>query len=443
MIVGRMRGIVTTLVALGAIFVFPCQAAQSASDTLAQELFRRYPFEQWAAAGEHADIHWSAHVEPVILSNHQRLLTGFQALIDGREMFKRRGHGEIVVMVRVTDPLRHSWTAGTYLDLAEIPEQAKSQDWSVIQQAFVLPGEFEAEIAVCDTQTREYSFARRKLRVAPLRNDPLPGAWRDLPAVEMIPAYDLPDAWYLPYSSGRLHLKPLNERSVHLELLVNITPSERAAGSLRVFRRNMGLLIPAMKSLVSIGPLDGGMDLSVADLVRHELVGEQKNIRELDWSALRKAFAETTPGVVDARALARQRTMKQYFRDQVELHADTRPGPRVLIVLSAPVVFDKQEDIAPLKLPPDANRKVIYLRYRPFFPSSRRGGGGPGPGQYPLDDDLERILKPLSPHVLNAAGPLEFRKALAYLLEEITRLGQPGPAVGSAAAAEPGETVRH
>ena len=441
MTVEWMRGLVTSLVVFAAIFVCPAPGAVTPPDPLARALFQQFPFEQWSAAGDHADIHWSAHIEPVVLSNHQRLLTGFQALIDGREMFKRRGHGELVVMVRVTDAARQVWTAGTFLDLTDIQEQARSQDWSVVQQAFVLPGEFEAEIAVCDTQTREYSFARRKLHVGALHNDPLPGAWRDLPAVEMIPSGDLPDAWYLPTVGGRLRLEPRNERPVHVELLFNITPSERASGSLRVFRRNMGVLIPALKLVTGLGPLDGGMNLTVLDLVQHLAVGRQDNIRELDWSLLRKAFAETTPGVVDARALARQRTMKQYFRDEVERLADALPAPRVLIILSVPVAFDKQEEIAPLNLPPDANRKVIYLRYRPSVPAARRGG--PPGTQPPLDDDLERILKPLSPRVLNAADPTEFRKALARLLEEITRLGQPQGPAASPLPAEPGEAIRH
>ncbi len=54
---------------------------------------------------------------------------------------------------------------GTVLDLSDIPEQAKLQDWSVVQQAFLLPGDYDTEIAVTDTQTEEYSFARRKLHV--------------------------------------------------------------------------------------------------------------------------------------------------------------------------------------------------------------------------------------------------------------------------------------
>jgi hypothetical protein len=195
----------------------------------------------------------------------------------------------------------------------------------------------------------------------------------------------------------------------------------------------MGMIIPALKSLTAMAPVDGGFDLAVADLVQHSIVGEQRNVRELDWSALRKAFAETTPGVVDARMLAQERTMKQYFRDQIQRHADSRPGPRVLLILSAPVVFDKQDDVLPLNLPFDPNRRVIYVRFRPYLPPVvRHGAGGRGgpppmtaPPQVAMDDDLEAILRPLAPRVLNVTQPLDFRKALAHVLEEVSRAGQP------------------
>jgi hypothetical protein len=425
-----MRGFATSFVLL--LGLAP-QAFAAARDYLSEELFRSFPFDRWAAKGAHADIHWSAHVNGPILSNHQRFVAAFEALIDGREMFKRSGHGQLVVMVRIKDASGKASKGGTVLDLSDIPEQARLQDWSVVQQAFLLPGDYDAEIAVSDTKTKEYSFARRKLHVAPLHGDPLPNAWRNLPAVEMIPAQDLPDAWYLPDILNGISIAPGNERPVHVDVLMNITPSERASGSIRVFRRNMGLIIPALKSLTAMAPVDGGFDLAVADLVQHSIVGEQKNIRELDWSLLRKAFAETTPGVVDARALAQERTMKQYFRDQVQRRADSRQGPRVLLVLSAPVVFDKQDDVLPLNLPVDPNRRVIYVRFRPYLPPVvRRGAGGRGaplpvtaPPQVAMDDDLEGILRPLTPRVLNVTQPLDFRKALAHVLEEITRLGQP------------------
>jgi hypothetical protein len=444
-ITSGMRGMLISVgIALvaGAVAVH-AQSLPPSGDLVTQSLFRRFPFEKWAAAGDHADIHWAARVLPPLLSGHQRIVTGFEALVDGREMFKRRGHGQLIAMVRVRDAAGHSWNTGTWLDLSDIPETAKASDYTITQQAFVLPGDYDAEIAVADTQTGDYSFARRKLHVAALRNDPLPNAWDDLPAVEMIPTNDLPDAWYIPEILNHLRIAAGNERPVHVEVLMNITPSERASGSLRVFRRNMGLLIPALKSLAGLAPVDGGMDLTISDLVQHAAVAQQKGVRELDWSSLRKAFAETTPGMVDAKTLALERTMKQYFRDQVERHADTQQGPRILVVLSAPVTFEKQEEIAPLNLPPDPNRKVIYIRFRPLFqPVIRRGrGGGPNmPVQMappPLEDDLERILKPLTPRVVTVTQPLEFRKALARVIEDINRLGQPHAAASGAA----GETV--
>jgi len=425
-----MRGFATSFALLLGLAL---QAFPATRDYLSEELFRRFPFDRWAARGTHTDIHWSARVNGPILTNHQRFVGAFEALIDGREMFKRSGHGQLVVLVRIKDASGQASQGGTVLDLSDIPEQAKLQDWSVVQTAFLLPGDYDGEIAVCDTKTKEYSFARRKLHVAPLHGDPLPNAWRNLPAVEMIPALDVPDAWYLPEILDGISIAPGNERPVHVDVLVNITPSERASGSVRIFRRNMGLIIPALKSLTAMAPVDGGLDVAITDLVQHSIVGEQKNIRELDWGSLRKAFAETTPGVVDARTLAQERTMKQYFRDQIQRHVDSQPGPRVLVILSTPVVFEKQEDIVPLNLPFDPNRRVIYIRFRPYLPPVVRRGtggrGGPPPMAVPppvmMEDDLEGILRPLTPRILNVTQPLDFRKALAHVLEEIARAGQP------------------
>jgi hypothetical protein len=96
-------------------------------------------------------------------------------------------------------------------------------------------------------------------------------------------------------------------------------------------------------------------------------------------------------------------------------------------------VFDKQDDVLPLSLPFDPNRRVIYVRFRPYLPPAvRRGSGGRGgppamtaPPQVAMEDDLEGILRPLAPRVLNVTQPLDFRKALAHVLEDINRAGQP------------------
>jgi hypothetical protein len=47
------------------------------------------------------------------------------------------------------------------------------------------------------------------------------------------------------------------------------------------------------------------------------------------------------------------------------------------------------------------------------------------PGRGPLlepDDSLARTLKPLQPHLFDVYTPAEFRKALANMLDEISRL---------------------
>ena len=104
------------------------------------------------------------------------------------------------------------------------------------QKAFLLPGDYKVSIAACDGTSGEYSFSTGPLHIAPLRGDALPGAWAGLPAVEFArPARHARPL--VPVRHSRLGAAAA--RPVHIELFMNITPSERASGSLNAFRRNM------------------------------------------------------------------------------------------------------------------------------------------------------------------------------------------------------------
>lgn len=73
----------------------------------------------------------------------------------------------------------------------------------------------------------------------------------------------------------------------------------------------------------------------------------------------------------------------------------------------------------------DANRRVFYLRYRPlpmrpaFDPFTHESR--PPINSLPADD-LENTLKSLDARVFGANTPQEFRKAVANMLAEISRM---------------------
>lgn len=401
-------------------------------------------FEKWKAEGPSAQIKWVLKAPPVTLSAHQRLISRIEFAVDGKEAEKRRGRGELVIFVELTDAASHRWRTHEVFDLTRVPEGAKTGRILFSQDAFVLPGDYKLALAVCDSHTQEHSFLERTVHVAPLRGDPLPHAWRDLPAVEFVRVLEPPDNWFQPYIRGRLRLAASTRHPVHLDIIVNMPPSERAAGSLRVFRRNMSVLLPSLKVLAGINltETESQVDVTVLDLTTRR-VWEQgittrittQPPRPLNWQKMRTPFSSSNPGIIDAQSLAGKAEMLRFFRDQVteKLNAhfdgDGDKAPlRAVIVLSAPVFLEQQYKVETARLGKDPNRRLYYLRYRPLPPVRLNFDSGDGSAE-PLAmarampaDNMEHIVKALAGRLFSVQNPAEFRKALATILAELSRL---------------------
>jgi hypothetical protein len=390
--------------------------------------FTRYPFEKWQAEGAASEIRWAPKALPARLSPHQRLLSRIEFLLDGKEVIKRRGRGELVILMELTDAAGRHWRNHQVFDLTRVPEGAKARQILAVQDAFLLPGDYKLSVAVCDTHTLDHSYVQRTLHIAPLRTDPFPAAWQDLPAVEYIREFQPPDNWFQPYLRGRVNMAVETQRPVHVDVVMNMTPSERAAGSIQIFRRNMSVLVPALKVLSGIELSDGSLDVTLLDLTRRR-VWEQPNARQLDWSKMREPFADTNPGIIDVQSLASKAEMMQFFRDQIagKLKASAeKEESRAVIVLSAPVFLEHQFKTETGRLARDPNRRLFYLRNRPLVPQRGPHGAFDGIAQ-PLapsmpSDDIERVIKAMDGRLFSVIGPEEFRKALAAILGEISRM---------------------
>lgn len=412
-----------------------------------------YPFEQWAAASERPAIRWEVHLLPPQLSVHQRLIERVQAVVPGSELEKRRGRGELVLLVRFEDSDGRRWRSGSRLNLAKVREGVKSEELTFTVSAFVRPGEYKVQVALIDSKTMEHSFTRRTLRVAPLKNDPLPDSWAGLPPVEVLPVIDSPDAWWLPEVKGLLRLpvasKPANT-APRVELLVNTTPSERSPNSAGSLRRNMSVVIPALKVLSALNVGGRPPSAAVMDLTRQRIGLETPNAGTLDWGALSKLLTASNPNVIDAKSLAVQSSMRDYFVREVLRRAGDSGPPRWLIVLSGPLTFNKQ-DVTPLpQLAPDPNRHIVYLRFLSAFRGGPMGSTGPPPtdvqigppervrgptpglgtvipmplgrgrGDMLFPDDIEHVLKPMGAQIILVPTPEIFRKTIAELMAEIS-----------------------
>ena len=225
------------------------------------------------------------------------------------------------------------------MDLERVQEGTKSNDAVFSQLFFVMPGDYRVEMALYDTATSEHTMSKRKLHVAALRNDPLPEAWRGLPAVEFVNPSQPPDSWYLPSIQGRLSLKVEPREPVQVNLVVNLTPSERLTGSSRAQSRNLAALLPATKIFSQIDWGSAGFSLALLDLSRRKVSYEQSSPGPLVWSKAGASLGEVNPAIIDVKSLGNRKLTAQFFVE-IQRRAATPHKQTVLIVLTNAVEFE-------------------------------------------------------------------------------------------------------
>ena len=376
--------------------------------------FAGIPFDQWVTANEQPRIRWSTRILPAELSDAQRLRERVEIQVDGEELAKRRGRGQLLMLVQFQDGQGRVYQTHKTLDLQEVSESAGKVNFIYSQDAFVLPGDYRVSLAVLDRDSGDHSAVQKTLHVNPLKNDPLPAAWRNLPPVELLG--ETPD------ETKRLSLPLETKRPVRVELVVN--PS------------NQTEVVPALKVLSQIEIPNGALNVVLLDLARQKMVFEQKVAGDLDWTAVEKAIKAADPKVIDVHSLEKRGHSAQFFARQVANRMEGEPVC-VGIVLTAPVAFESGENLHPVELGAKPAGKLYYIRYhaplpRPEFrpmPEEPRFGRRPLPPALPRAtpprepiDELQRTVKPLDPKVFDVYDPEQFRKALGTILEETSKL---------------------
>jgi hypothetical protein len=412
----------------------------SAAEDSRDPEFEKVPFAEWLSGAPQTPLRWAERVLPVVLSVHQRLLARVQIQLDGAEAAKRRGEGELVFFFQLTDATGRVYQDHTIYDLEKVEEGLKSQDLICTESAFVLPGDYTVALAIYDTATKEHAVKKDKLHVAPLKTDPLPDAWRNLPAVEFEEAIEPPDRWFVPNERGRLHLPLAPHRPLHLEVVVNLTPSEASTRRFGVQDRNFSFLFPVLKVLSQMKGPNVSLNVSLLDLSRRSVVYQQDDVDKLDWEKMKSSLTKANSGSIDVKSLADRQHSAAFFMKEVASRVSADPA-RVVIVLSPPMVFDAEQDLSGVELKAAPDNRLFYLRLQSpatmlpvITPDSRRRrglGGYPGrartreEAEIPAtlqSDQLEPMLKGMAPHLMDVLTADQFRKALATLMGEISSL---------------------
>ncbi len=420
----EMRGPATVCLFFAVcLFLTPARILARAGS--ADPVFADVGFDQWFQQGTGTRIHWTAVVADPLLSTHQRLFSRTVMKVGGEELARRRGKGKLLLMIQIADNKGDVWQYHSPLDLESIPEGARPNDYQYIQPFFVLPGKYAISLAVYDTATREHSIARRKLHVSQLRDDPLRGAWNSLPAVEFLDPCDPPDTWFLPLIRGRLHLPVMTRHPVQIDVFVNLTPTDRFAGSARIQDLNLAALIPVLKLLSEVAWSDARVNIEMLDLSRNKVVFSQENVRDIDWGKARGRLAETAPGVIDLKSLENHKHSADFFTTEIRrrIGLPVSGRNRAVIVLSSGISFRPEVELHPVEDAPRPDMKVLYLRYQmPRQIAMGRGGRGEGPAPArfgPVNDQLEPLLKGLNPQLFDVTTTGQFRRALARIFDGV------------------------
>jgi hypothetical protein len=393
--------------------------------------FDKIPFEEWLKGGGEAPIRWSIRIFPARLSQNQRLEEYIWIEVDSAELLNRHERDQLIAFLEIRDQSNRVYRTQCPLNLEKGTAPTEQRSVRSVQLAYVLPGDYVLTAAVYDTVSKQHNLKQMRWRVPELVHDPLPGAWRDLPAVDFSgQIVDNPPRLYLPVKS---------RRPVHIELVVNEG----------IYPDTISRLIPQLFAISQMEVLYGSMNVTLLDLDRQKVRFSQEVGSNLNWRRLLSAMNASNSNRVDARVLEHSKEAAQFFVSEVRKRlerSESDDRERVVIVLSAPRRLPRGEDLRPIQATLQTGSRVFYVRsYPPPY----------GPGEllppYPVEphlnddhegpantptyseahlrrqriegsaDSLEPTLKPLAPHVFNVTTPEQFRNALAKIMTEISQ----------------------
>jgi hypothetical protein len=420
---------------LSALYSLLCLPIAHAQSRPVEAAFAAVPFQQWVAEGAKAELLWHPQITAPKLTLHQRIAVQVEVELDGKELVKRCCDGQAMALVEIKDEQGRIYRNYGGKDLKDVTPAASVYNVSISWQIFLLPGEYTATIAFYYVGRNGHSLTTQRIHVGSLKHEPLPGSWRDLPAVEFCdPQPEGLDAFLLPNIEGRLHLPAKASQQVHLEILENVTPYPSEWRQPKQYTDRLGLLLPILKTFGQMEIEKGTVDVSLLDFTRRHVIFDQQNIKEgqISWTNLKDAMAAHSVTGVDVHDLAREKQFGEFFGSEMARRLDAAGSGgalRVFIVISGQMDLGSRVavEIAPLT---DSNFAVFYLRcdflqtsvivqQTPFFAAPVKPSGQ---NMERLEDGVGKALRKLKPRVFPVDSAQGVREALATILNDISRM---------------------
>ncbi len=372
---------------------------------------RSIPVGAWLDAGVTTEIPWKINVRSVSLRMDQRLEVTSDIHIGAKDLNRIGKTHQLVFLNRISTPdgewlnepavIRHS------LD-QELPNNMETQ---FIIRVSVKPGDFFLWFILYDQVSHKHNVAMKRLRVGDIKNDPLPNAYARVPYAEFPEIGDPSDPVGYP---SKLFLPANNANPLRIEIISTLSEPEQWAATGRnrgrIARSHRPNIVGALTALSQLELARGSLSITGLDLIRRETAFHQESSGSLDWKSLLAAISKATSPAVGVDALAGRKSNGAFFRDYLNerITSEGAGSKRVFIVVSETHIFANGADLKPLKLEGDCNCVVYHIRFRLAIND--------------IFDELAKFIKPLHPKTFNVITPMEMRKAIAEILEDLKTL---------------------
>ena len=372
---------------------------------------RSIPISDWLDAGEHADVPWDFGVRDAYLRIDQRLEISYLARIDGKDLNRTGKTHELFLITRISTP------DGEWLNEASIErhtiedELPRRVQIEFFKRAAVQPGDYILWVVLYDRKTGKHNIAKRRVKVGEMRGDPLPDLYRRMPLVEF-PEVSESDRNGAGFLKSALYLPLRNKRPLQVELISLLSPPEQWTGRTRIVRAHNDDTIGALAALSQMELTDGTMSITGLDLVRRQILFEQRELRGVNWESLMEALQKAQRPAISAEALQGSKNNGAFFREVLNQRLTSEPEEgdalRVIIVVTSSRLFESGSDLRPLQIEGDCHCRVYYLRFRLNVND--------------VFDQLEKMMKPLRPRIFNLLSPRDLRKAIAEIIDDLGKL---------------------
>jgi hypothetical protein len=371
---------------------------------------RSIPISDWLNAGNHAEVPWDIRVRPPYLRIDQRLEVSYSARISSKDLNRSGDDHELFLVSRISSP------EGEWLNEPRIVrhmlsgELANHLDLQFLMRVVVQPGDYVLWITLYDRKTGKHNVAKRRLRVSELRGDPLPDLYRRMPLVEF-PDISDSDKEDLGFLTGQLNLPVRNKHPLQVELISMLSPPEQWTGRSRIVRVHNDDTIGALSALSQLDLAEGSLSITGLDLVRRQVIFEQRELDNLQWTSFVQAMKKAQSPDVSTKDLQESKNNGAFFREilnrRITAPSSETEGMRVMIVVTSARMFESGSDLRPLQVEGDCNCRVYYLRFRLNVND--------------VFDQLEKLMKPLRPRVFNLISPRDLRKAIAQIVDDLAK----------------------